>query len=151
MKTYKSTVPQFKITKNKDFPSNFQKAQIRVSKDSCNYIRQFYGDDIEVYESFFILLLNRSNNTIGWAKISQGGVAGTVVDLKIVLKYSIESLASSVILAHNHPSGSTKPSQADLDITKKAKEALRLCDITLLDHIILTDSEYYSFADEGRI
>lgn len=95
--------------------------------------------------------MNRSNNTIGYAKISQGGVAGTVVDVKIIAKYAIDTLASSVILAHNHPSGNTQPSRADKDITQKIKDSLKLFDISVLDHIILTEDEYFSFADEGLI
>jgi len=139
-----------KISLKKD-PTNFERVKITCSGDSANYIRQFYSDDIEIFESFFILLLNRQNKTIGYAKISQGGVAGTIVDAKIVLKYIVDTLASAVILCHNHPSGNLTPSTQDLDLTRKISEAAKLVDSQVLDHIILTPDSFYSFADNGLI
>jgi DNA repair protein RadC len=131
--------------------SEFNKVKITSSETAEKYIRQFYGDDLEIFESFFILLLNRANETIGYAKISQGGIVGTVVDKKILLKYVVESLASGVILAHNHPSGNTNPSENDLKITREIKELCNLIDSPVLDHIILTADSYYSFADNGKL
>jgi DNA repair protein RadC len=139
-----------KISLKKD-PTNFERVKITSSQDSADYIRQFYSDDIEIFESFFILLLNRQNKTIGYAKISQGGVAGTVVDAKIVLKYIVDTLASAVILCHNHPSGNLNPSTQDLEITKKLSQAAKLVDSQVIDHIILTPDSFYSFADNGLI
>ena len=135
--------------KAKKTPSNFEKVKIVSSKDAFKVIKQFYFDDIDIFESFFILCLNRNNQTIAYAKISQGGVAGTVVDIKLIAKYAIDCLASGVILAHNHPSGDLKPSNEDLAITKKVKEGLKILDISVLDHIILTSDGYLSFGDEG--
>ncbi len=135
--------------KAKKTPSNFEKVKIVSSKDAFNVIKQFYFDDIDIFESFFILCLNRNNQTIAYAKISQGGVTGTVVDIKLIAKYAIDCLASGVILAHNHPSGNLKPSNEDLAITKKVKEGLKILDISVLDHIILTSDGYLSFGDEG--
>ena len=135
--------------KAKKTPSNFEKVKIVSSKDAFNVIKQFYFDDIDIFESFFILCLNRNNQTIAYAKISQGGVAGTVVDIKLIAKYAIDCLASGVILAHNHPSGNLKPSNEDLAITKKVKEGLKRLDISVLDHLILTSQGYLSFGDEG--
>ena len=143
-----STIPEIKLNKLK---SKFNKVKITSSSDSADYIRRFYGSDIGLYESSFILLLDISNHTIGYAKISQGGVTGTVVDVRIIAKYAVESLCSRVILAHNHPSGNLTPSEADNQITKRAVEALRLFDIVVLDHIILTENSFYSFADAGKI
>ena len=131
--------------------SEFTKVKITSSETAEKYIRQFYGDDLEIFESFFILLLNRANETIGYAKISQGGIVGTVVDKKIILKYVVESLASGVILAHNHPSGNTNPSEADLRITREIKELCNLIDSPVLDHVILTADSFYSFADNGKL
>ena len=82
-------------------------------------------------------------------KISQGGVAGTVADTKLIFKSAIEKLASSIIISHNHPSGNLKPSQADIQLTKNLKQAGTLMEIFVLDHIIIADNAYYSFADEG--
>lgn len=138
------------ISLKKD-PTQFERIKINSSNDSANYIRQFYSDDIEIYESFFILLLNRQNKTIGYAKISQGGVAGTVVDAKIIIKYIVDTLASGVILCHNHPSGNLTPSTQDLEITKKLSQAAKLVDSQVIDHIILTPDSFYSFADNGLI
>lgn len=148
MKEYKSNISEISLKFNK---SDFKRVKVTTSEDATSVIRQFYHDDINIYESFFILLMNRSNNTIGYAKISQGGTAGTVVDCKIVAKIAVDGLASSVILAHNHPSGNKLPSQQDIEITKKLKTGLKMLDIDVLDHIILTDSEFYSLADNGVI
>lgn len=132
-------------------PTDFKRVKIGSSSDASEYIRQFYDSDIEIYESFFILLLNRQNQTIGYAKISQGGIVGTVVDVKLILKYVVESLATGVILAHNHPSGNLQPSREDELITEKIKKALTLVDSSLFDHIILTRDGYTSMADVGLI
>jgi DNA repair protein RadC len=142
------TTPLFELKKiQTEFPS----VKIASSEDSEKFIRQFYGDDLEIFESFFILLLNRANKTVGYAKISQGGITGTVVDVKLIAKYCVESLASSVILAHNHPSGNLSPSDADKRITERTAKALELLEIQVLDHIILTQDGSFSFADSGLI
>lgn len=148
MKTNNSTLERITLKKEN---TDFKRVKITTSKESEEVIRQFYFDDIEIYESMFILLLNRSNNTIGYAKISQGGTAGTVVDVKIIAKFAIEGLSSGVILAHNHPSGNTQPSQPDKEITAKVKNALKLFDIQLIDHVILTKESYFSFSNAGLL
>jgi DNA repair protein RadC len=141
-----STQALFEIKKNK---TEFQQVKITSSKVGYDVISQYYSDDIEIYESFFILLVNRANKTVGYAKISQGGIVGTVVDLKLIAKYCLDSLCSAVILAHNHPSGSLLPSEADKQITQKIKKALELIEVTVLDHLILTADSFYSFADNN--
>jgi DNA repair protein RadC len=140
-----------KLYELKKIQTEFPCVQITDSATSADFIRQFYGDDMEIYESMFVLLLNRANRTVGYAKISQGGITGTICDIKLVAKYAIDSLASSVILAHNHPSGTLRPSDADVMVTEKVKNALQLLDVTLLDHVILTADGYYAFAEHGRI
>ena len=147
-KTYKSKISEFSLKYTK---TDIQKTKVTTSESASNVIRKFYFDDINIYESFFILLLNRANNTTGFAKISQGGTAGTVVDIKIIAKYAVESLSSAVIICHNHPSGDKRPSDADLNITRKIKDALLLLDIKLIDHIIITENDFYSFADNGNL
>lgn len=102
-------------------------------------------------EEFWILLLNRQNEVIQTKQISTGGVAGTVVDPKIIFKHALQHLATGIILSHNHPSGNLKPSKADISITKKIRAAGDNLDIKVLDHIIISDSSYFSFADEGII
>lgn len=145
---YKSKTKLFELKKS---DSDFPKEKIKKSEDAYNFIKRFYSDDMEIYESFFILLLNRASNTIGYAKISQGGTVGTVVDIKIVAKYCIDSLASGVIFAHNHPSGQLRPSKEDITLTQKMTQALKLIDVSVFDHIILTSENYYSFGDNGQL
>ena len=125
------------------------KPQMRSSKDAYQLILPALQDLQR--EEFWVLLLNRSNRFIGKYCISTGGVSGTVVDAKVIFKKALESLASSIILCHNHPSGNLKPSQADINITKKLKSAGESLDIEVLDHLIITDQTYYSFADEGKM
>lgn len=103
------------------------------------------------HEEFWILLLNRSNKVLAKEMISIGGVSGTVVDAKIIFKKALDILASSVILCHNHPSGNLTPSQADREVTKKLKKAGENLDISVLDHLIVSQNGFYSFADEGII
>jgi DNA repair protein RadC len=140
------TTTLYELRKNQ---TDFPKMKIKDANDSAEFIKQFYQGDIEIYESFFLLLLNNNNQTIGYAKISQGGVTSTVVDVKIIAKYVVDSLATGIILAHNHPSGNLNPSSADISITSKVKEAMKLFDVAVLDHIILTADSFYSFANNG--
>lgn len=146
MKTKEEFTKLFELKK---IQTDFPQVGITSSTDAEKFIRQFYGDDIDVFESFFILLLNRNNHTIGYAKISQGGITGTVIDVRIIAKYAIEALATGVIAAHNHPSGNLKPSDNDIAITKKIKDALNILDIQLYDHILLTKEGYFSFGDNN--
>jgi DNA repair protein RadC len=141
-----NTLPLFELKK---IQSNFPCERITTLTDASIFIRQFFGDDIHVFESVFILLLNNNNMTIGFAKISQGGITGTTIDVRIVCKYAIESLATAVIIAHNHPSGNLTPSTADFNVTEKLKQALKTLDIQLLDHIILTSEEHYSMKENN--
>lgn len=131
--------------------SELESAVIHNSQAAEAFARKFYHDDILLYESSFIMLLNRSNRVIGWAKISQGGVCTSVVDTKIVCKYAVDTLCSGVILVHNHPSGNPEPSKTDIDTTRNLRDALKLFDIRLLDHTIITAEGFYSFADEGNM
>jgi DNA repair protein RadC len=101
------------------------------------------------HEEFWIILVNRANRLIRIGQVSQGGVAGTVADPKIIFKMALEELASGIILAHNHPSGNLSASQADIELTRKLSAGARLLEIQVLDHIILAGQKYFSFADEG--
>jgi DNA repair protein RadC len=108
-------------------------------------------DSIDIVEQFKIVLLNRANKVLGVSHISTGGLSGTVVDLKVVFAIALKSGASGLILSHNHPSGNLKPSSADITLTKKIKDAGKLLDIEVLDHLILSTEGFYSFAEEGMI
>jgi DNA repair protein RadC len=123
--------------------------QIKCSKDVADIFQPLLSD--LVHEEFWILFLNRSNRVIDRMKLSQGGISGTVTDVRMVMKKAIEYLASGIIVCHNHPSGNLNPSESDTKITQKIKEAGNLLDIQLLDHLIISDKDYYSFADNGLI
>jgi len=130
-----------KLTEGPEVP------QIRCSKDVADIFQPLLSDLL--HEEFWILFLNRSNKVINRMKLSQGGVSGTVTDVRMVMKKAIECLASGIIVCHNHPSGNLNPSESDNKITQKIKEAGNLMDIQLLDHLIISDKDYYSFADNG--
>lgn len=129
--------------------SEEEREKITASKDAYRILKGNLAD--LPHEEFWALYLNRANKVIEKSFISRGGVSGTVADFKIIFKRGLELLASSVVLAHNHPSGNLAPSDEDRKITKKFNEAARLLDMSLTDHIIITDSGYYSFRDEGQI
>jgi DNA repair protein RadC len=123
--------------------------QIKCSKDVADIFHPLLSD--LSHEEFWILFLNRSNKVINRMKLSQGGISGTVTDVRIVMKKAIEFLASGIIVCHNHPSGNLNPSESDTKITQKIKEAGNLMDIQLLDHLTISDKDYYSFADNGML
>jgi DNA repair protein RadC len=150
MKEYKTYLPKLSLVKEK---SDFKRVKISSSKDAAEYAHKFYGSDIGIVESFFLMLLNNANNTIGYVKISEGGITGTLVDVRVVCHYVLQALATGVILVHNHPSGTLKPSEADNQLTQKIKKAFNLLDVKLLDHIIIVpdDKNYCSFADDNLI
>jgi len=119
------------------------------SADVYSYISsKFHGLR---HEEFWFLSLSRSNKVLSFTCLSKGGKAGTVVDIKILMKKVIQDEASGLILLHNHPSGNMQPSAQDLSLTNKIKDAAALFDVQLLDHLIVSDTSYYSFADEGKI
>lgn len=126
-----------------------EKPKINSSKDAFDLIQ---GDLMDLqHEEFWVLLLNRAHQVIKKKRVSEGGVSGTVADPKIIYKLALEDLASGVIVAHNHPSGNLKPSQSDIDLTRKLKEAGRFLEVQLLDHLIIANRNYFSFADDGLI
>lgn len=149
MKKYNSTCPEISI---KMKHGEVKKTKIRQSSDIYNFMKEvFDADTLEYNESAIAVYLNRANNTIGWFKVSQGGIAGTVIDNKMILGPALKIGASAIIIAHNHPSGNLQPSNSDRLITKKLKNACDIMEITLIDHLIITTENYYSFADEGEI
>ncbi|MGE5395422.1 MAG: RadC family protein [Candidatus Saccharibacteria bacterium] len=130
-----------------------EKIKVVSSGDAAAIFKPLLSD--LSHEEFWILLLNRNNLVIDTFMVSQGGLSGTVIDVRIILKkalaFAIEKLACSIILCHNHPSGNLVPSEADKEITRKIKEAGKHMDIPVLDHIIVGNDSYFSFADEGLI
>ena len=125
--------------------------QVKNADSAFEYLRTAYDEStIGLYEEFMVLLLNRANRVMGCFKLSKGGLTGTVVDLRILYGTALKAMASSIIIAHNHPSNNLVPSQEDRDLTRKIKDAGKLLDINLIDHLILgTDDNYVSFVNEG--
>ena len=123
--------------------------KITSSRDVFNIMQPILGE--LSHEEFWIIYLNNSNKVIQKQQLSKGGITGTLVDVRLVLKSALEFGAVALIVSHNHPSGTLKPSEADKKITKKLKTAAQSIDINLLDHIIVTEKSYFSFADENLI
>jgi DNA repair protein RadC len=126
-----------------------EKPKIEGSRTAVDLIK---GDLMDLpHEEFWVMLLNRANRIIRKKRISEGGVSGTVADPKIIFKLAVDELASGIIVVHNHPSGNLKPSESDINLTRKIKEAGKVLEIALLDHLIIAHDRYFSFADEGLL
>jgi DNA repair protein RadC len=134
--------------RRKDEPVKEQTV-IRTSVDIYKHMASRLSD--LPHEEFWIMLLNRAHRIIKTELVGRGGVTGTVADVRMMMKMAVENLASAVVLAHNHPSGNTKASEQDIQLTRQVREAARLFDIQVLDHIIVGDNAYYSFTDEGLL
>lgn len=127
--------------------SLFGKVAMRSSKDIADYLMAKLSDF--QHEVFYVIFMNKSNKIIHGQVVSEGGISGTVADPRIILSIALQVKATSLILSHNHPSGSIRPSRADEELTNKIKQAALYHDICVLDHVIVSDGGYYSFADEG--
>ncbi len=126
-----------------------EKIQIKNSKDSYKIFMPLLSDLRT--EEFWVLFMNQSNKVIGKTKLSSGGINGSVVDIRILFKTALENFATAIIIAHNHPSGNLKPSQEDLKITKLIGEAGKILEIRLVDHLIISQESFFSFADENLL
>ena len=142
-------ISALELGRRRKSPSMENKKKIMCSEDAYQLMIPHLMD--LPHEEFWIILLNKANVILKSIFISKGGIGGTVADPKIIFKIVLEHLASGVILVHNHPSGNTKPSEADYQLTSKLKQAGNFLDIPVLDHIIFTNQAYYSFADEGKL
>ncbi|MDR2037167.1 MAG: DNA repair protein RadC [Bacteroidales bacterium] len=144
-----SIVAAMELGKRRGSSGIVEKKQIKSSKDTFLLFHPILSD--LPHEAFWLLFLNRSNRIIDMQQLSSGGLSDVSVDVRLIMKKAIERLASSIIICHNHPSGNLTPSEQDRSITKKIKEGGALLDIALLDHIIISDNRYYSFADEMEL
>lgn len=142
-------VSVFAIARRKNESEALRKDKISSSKDAAGIFFPIMSH--LPHEEFWLLVLNKANRVIRKLKISEGGISGTVVDPKKVFKMVLELSASSIILAHNHPSGNIQPSDADHKLTRKLVDGGNLLDIAVLDHLIIAEESYFSFADDGRI
>jgi DNA repair protein RadC len=156
METSERKIDLFEVAEIKLSYSAKVKSSLRPRVESSRQVYEVFTqawDDerIEFVEDFKVMLLSRANRVLGIVTISSGGTAGTVVDVKLVYAAAIKANASSVILAHNHPSGNLLPSEQDKRLTQRIKQAGNILDIPVLDHMIMTVEGYYSFADEGEL
>lgn len=149
MKTYESSMPEITL---KYKTGEIKKSKITSSTEAYHLLLEMYDNDtLEYTESFIVIYLNRANNSIGWQRMSSGGTAGTIIDVKVLMTTALKCNAHGIILSHNHPSGNLRPSDQDLSVTKKLVKAGEFLEIKILDHIIVTAGGYYSFQDEGII
>ena len=138
------------VYKSKIKPS--QRPQITNSKDVYELLKRNWDlSKIELVEQVKVLLLSQANKVLGISEVSSGGMTGTVADPKIIFTTALKAAACNIILAHNHPSGNLKPSRADIELTRKIKDAGTLLDINVTDHLIISNEGFYSFADEGLL
>ncbi|EKB07810.1 DNA repair protein RadC [Myroides odoratimimus CCUG 3837] len=129
-----------------------QRPQITSSYSAYQIaLKAWDSNKIELLEQFKVLMLSNNNKVLGVLEASSGGITGTIVDLRIIFSALLKANATAFLIVHNHPSGKLAPSDADRQITRKIKEASKILDITLLDHLIITAESYYSFADEGTL
>ena len=139
-----------KLTMTTD--KSVERFKVIDSKNAADQLRKIIPEDsIDVHESCVAVFFNQSNESVGWFLISQGGINQSIVDVRMVMSAALGCLATGIIICHNHPSGSLNPSNADIRITEKLRGACDILDIKFLDHIILTEQSYYSFADSGLV
>ena len=151
MNSTTDTIAEIKVSYR---PTKQAGPKITSSQLAYEYLRQLYDEETVAFqEQFIILYLNRANDVIGAYNAFTGGITGTVADIRIIMGVALKSMACGIIISHNHPSGTLKPSSADKELTQRINEAGKMLDITLLDHIIISPYEgsFYSFADEGLI
>ena len=144
-------IPEIKISVSFDkILKKSELMKITSSRDAYEiFKRVFNADTFDWCEEVIMLCVNNSNKVVGFHKVSSGGMTGTVIDVRMIFTTALKSLATGIIIAHNHPSGTLIPSDADKALTKKIKEAGKFLDINVLDHLIITDENYFSFQDEG--
>jgi DNA repair protein RadC len=143
------TASEIQISYN---PPKGYRPTVNCSAEAYELLIEHYPTEtIQLQEHFVIMHLNRANKVIGIHKLSSGGITSTIADIRILLAVALKSMATAIIISHNHPSGVLKPSQADINLTQKIKEAAALLDIELLDHLIVSSEGFYSFTQEGKI
>lgn len=150
MKTYKTNLCEYKIV-CKEVETPYKRIKIKDARDVADYIRPFISETLMVHETFMVIGLNKANNTVGWGIVSQGGLSSVLVDIRILMKMALDMCCNSIILCHNHPSGTLLPSAEDRTLTRRVASACELVDLRLLDHVIVTREDYYSFANHGEL
>lgn len=150
MKTYKTNLCEYKLI-CKEIETPYKRIKITDAKNVADYVRPFISETLMAFETFMVIGLNRGNNTVGWGIVSQGGLSNVLVDMRILMKIALDMCCNSIILCHNHPAGTLQPSAEDRVLTKRVASACELVDLRLLDHVIITKEDYYSFANHGEL
>lgn len=144
-------VDEVEVSYKSRYPPS-ERPRISSSTDAYHILKQIWNDEtIDYNEDFWMLLINRSGWVLGAYQVSKGGLNGTIADIRVIFAVAIKGNATSIIISHNHPSGSAAPSQNDQELTKRISKAGDILDIKVLDHVILCRDHYYSFADEGLL
>lgn len=149
---YKTDNDRIRLVRERS--ETLERNKLNGSHLAKDYFRRIYEqnkDDIGVTESFYILTCSNDLSVIGWYKLSEGAITSTVVDVRVLCAIALKSLCTRVFICHNHPSGNLAPSHSDKALTKKIREALKMFDIELIDHIILTEDDHFSFSDRGLL
>ena len=146
---YNSTLAEIEIVYKPKYKAS-ELPKVVTSADAYACLKDIFPS-LDYREFFYILCLNRNNKVLGYCQISAGGLNGTIADVRMIMQTALKSNSCSIILSHCHPSGNLEPSEADKDLTKKIREAGKVLDIAVLDHLIITSESYYSFADEGKM
>jgi DNA repair protein RadC len=149
-KEYKTNLCEYKLI-CKEVNTPYKRIKITDPRDVADYVRPFISETLMAFETFMIIGLNKANNTVGWGIVSQGGLSNVLVDMRILMKMALDMCCNGIILCHNHPSGTLQPSAEDRALTKRVVSACELVDLRLLDHVIITKEDYYSFANHGEL
>lgn len=144
-----SIIAALELGRRRKIADILQRKTITSPEDAADIFIAQLGD--LGHEEFWVLLLNQSNKIMGTEKVSQGGIAETPVDVRLLMKKVLDTQSTAIIVSHNHPSGNLQPSQSDIHLTEKIKKACALFDVRLLDHLVIANNEYYSFANEGLL
>lgn len=150
MKEYKINLCEYKLI-CKEVETPYKRIKITDARDVADYVRPFISETLMAFETFMIIGLNKANNTVGWGIVSQGGLSNVLVDMRILMKIAFDMCCNSIILCHNHPAGTLQPSEEDRALTRRVASACELVDLRLLDHVIITKEDYYSFANHGEL
>ena len=146
----KNRPPKMRIVYSRNqLPQNQKK--VVSSRDAFEVFSNIWSRQLSIREEMYVLYLNQKNMVLGYHILSMGGITGTVADRRLLFAVALSSLATSIIIAHNHPSGQVKPSQSDIELTNEIKKTGEIMNIQLLDHLIIGEEIYYSFADEGEL
>lgn len=151
MQTVTNTLPEITVSYNAGIKWT-ERPQLKSSEKAVEYFRQIWDENtLDLREETKVIYLNRSIRVVGHYHLASGSLTGCVFDIRLIAAIALKCMAAGVMVCHNHPSGDTQPSPADNEVTEKLKNALRLFDIKLFDHFILTKEGYYSFADDGKL